>query len=111
MAFFSRLKSLLAGSRVDVSKRFALLREAISGNDVQVLHGPRPPQRQDRGAEDSGHREDGRLRGPLQRAHKPPEGEIAMQLKHPRIVQTYEYGTTTDGAPYMVMEYLEGART
>ena len=35
------------------------------GNDVQVLHGPRPAQRQDRRAEDSGHREDGRLRGPL----------------------------------------------
>ena len=41
--------------------------------------------------------------------NKPSEGEIAMQLKHPRIVETYEYGTTTDGAQYIVMEFLEGA--
>ena len=40
---------------------------------------------------------------------KPSEGEIAFQLKHPRIVETYEFGVTTEGAPYLVMEYLEGA--
>ena len=40
--------------------------------------------------------------------HKPPEGEIAMQLDHPNIVQTYEYGVTTDGSPYLLMEYLDG---
>ena len=40
--------------------------------------------------------------------NKPCEGEIAMQLKHPRIVETYEYGLTTEGRQYLVMEYLEG---
>jgi serine/threonine-protein kinase len=40
---------------------------------------------------------------------KPSEGEIACALKHPRIVQTYEHGITTDGAPYLVMEYIDGA--
>ena len=39
---------------------------------------------------------------------KPSEGEIAMQLKHPHIVETYEYGLTTEGAQYLVMEFLEG---
>ena len=29
---------------------------------------------------------------------KPCEGEIAVQLKHPRIVETYEYGLTTEGS-------------
>ena len=40
--------------------------------------------------------------------NKPSEGDIAMQLKHPRIVETYEYGMTTEGAQYLVMEFLEG---
>ena len=40
---------------------------------------------------------------------KPAEGEIAMKLKHPRIVETYEHGSTTDGAAYLVMEHLDGA--
>ncbi len=39
---------------------------------------------------------------------KPREGEIAVQLKHPRIVETFEYGLTTEGAQYLVMEFLEG---
>ena len=39
---------------------------------------------------------------------KPCEGEIAAQLKHPHIVETLEYGLTTEGAQYLVMEFLEG---
>ncbi len=39
---------------------------------------------------------------------KPCEGEIATQLKHVRIVETYEHGLTVDGAQYLVMEFLEG---
>lgn len=40
--------------------------------------------------------------------NKPPEGEIAMQIKHPNIVETYEYGVTTTGQEYIMMEYIEG---
>jgi eukaryotic-like serine/threonine-protein kinase len=40
---------------------------------------------------------------------KPGEGEISVLLKHPNIVETLEYGLTTDGEPYLVMEFLEGA--
>lgn len=39
---------------------------------------------------------------------KPSEGEVAVTLKHPHIVQTYEYGTTTDAEQYLVMEFVEG---
>lgn len=42
------------------------------------------------------------------RLKKPTEGEIAIQLKHPRIVETTEYGMTTNGEQYLVMEYVEG---
>ncbi len=39
---------------------------------------------------------------------KPSEGEIALQLRHPNIVRTYEYGYTLDGEQFLVMEFVEG---
>lgn len=41
--------------------------------------------------------------------NKPTEGEIAMQFKHPLIVETYEYGSTVAGQEYILMEHLAGA--
>ena len=39
---------------------------------------------------------------------KPTEGEIAMGMRHPLIVETYEYGMSTKDEPFLVMEYIEG---
>ena len=39
---------------------------------------------------------------------RPPEGEIASQIIHPHIVRTFEYGTSTQGEHYLVMEYIDG---
>ena len=39
---------------------------------------------------------------------KPSEGEVCLALKHENIVRTYEHGLTTDGDPYLVMEWVEG---
>jgi serine/threonine-protein kinase len=39
---------------------------------------------------------------------KPSEGEIAKQIVHPRIAETYEYGLTKDGKQYLVMEFVAG---
>ena len=39
---------------------------------------------------------------------KPSEGEVALALKHPNIVRTYEYGYTLDGEQFLVMEFVEG---
>lgn len=40
--------------------------------------------------------------------NKPSEGEIALLLKHPQVVETYEYGVTTKGREILVMEYIAG---
>jgi serine/threonine-protein kinase len=40
--------------------------------------------------------------------NKPNEGEIALQIKHDRVVETFEYGVTTTGQEYILMEYIPG---
>ena len=40
--------------------------------------------------------------------NKPHEAEIAMKIKHDRVVETYEFGKTTTGQEYILMEYVEG---
>ena len=40
--------------------------------------------------------------------NKPPEGEIALQIQHPQVVETFEYGITTTGQEYILMEYING---
>jgi serine/threonine-protein kinase len=40
--------------------------------------------------------------------NKPSEGEIALQIRHPQIVETYEFGVTTTGQEYIMMEYING---
>ncbi|GIX04723.1 MAG: serine/threonine protein kinase [Planctomycetaceae bacterium] len=42
------------------------------------------------------------------KTRKPSEGEIAISLKHPHIVETYEYGITTHDEQYLVMEFIDG---
>jgi serine/threonine protein kinase len=39
---------------------------------------------------------------------KPSEGEIALSMHHPCIVETYEVGVSPKGQPVIVMEYISG---
>jgi serine/threonine protein kinase len=36
------------------------------------------------------------------------EAEIMSELRHPHIIQIFDFNTTSDGLPYFVMEYLDG---
>ena len=40
--------------------------------------------------------------------NKPSEGEIATSMHHKNVVKTLEYGVSTKGAPYLVMEFVDG---
>jgi len=39
---------------------------------------------------------------------KPNEGQIGLRLKHPRLVETLEYGLSSEDEPFVVLEFLEG---
>lgn len=45
---------------------------------------------------------------PDSRARFRRESQIVARLQHPSIVTIYDYGTLTDGAAYLVMEYVPG---
>jgi eukaryotic-like serine/threonine-protein kinase len=109
MAFLAKLKNLVAGNRVDVSKRFALLREAISGTMSKFYMARDLRTGTVVGLKILDIKKTADFEARFKGLQKPTEGEIALQLKHPRIVETYEHGLTTTGAQYLVMEFIEGA--
>jgi serine/threonine-protein kinase len=39
---------------------------------------------------------------------RPPEGAIAIQVVHPHVVRAHEYGESTSGEHYLVMDFVEG---
>lgn len=39
---------------------------------------------------------------------RPSEGEVAVQLQHPHIVRTWEFGYTRADEQFLVMEFIEG---
>jgi len=103
-SFLSKLQTQLFGQqKIDVSARFELLRDAISGTMSNfhlardIISGKHVGLKlldKDKTAAF-----EARFKG----LNKPSEGEIAMQLKHPRIVETYEHGQTTTGSTYIMM--------
>ena len=40
--------------------------------------------------------------------NKPSEGTVAMSLKHPYIVDTYEFGITSEDEHYLAMDFIDG---
>ena len=43
-----------------------------------------------------------------QREARPLEGEMAIQFVHPHVVRTLEYGISTKGEHFLVMEFIDG---
>jgi eukaryotic-like serine/threonine-protein kinase len=108
MHLLDRLKSMLPAPRLNVQRRFALLKTAISGSMSNFYMARDLQTDKIVGLKilDAGKTKafESRFKGLV----KPSEGEIAIQLKHPRIVETYEYGLTVEGAQYIVMEFVDG---
>lgn len=103
------LQSFLKKEKVDIGMRFDQMSEGFTGT-MSKFHKARDRANKDRiiGLKvcDSEKTEffESRFRG----LNKPSEGEIAMAIKHPRIVKTIEYGVSTKGQNFIVMEYVSG---
>jgi serine/threonine protein kinase len=102
--------SKVAGSKgVDIEARFERLRSAISGTMSNFyvakdrVHGDRIVGVKLCDMEKVEFFES-RFKG----LKKPSEGEIAIQLNHPNIVKTFEYGTSNKGQQFLVMEFIDG---
>ena len=108
MPLFNRFKSMFPRGRLNVPKRFVLLHEAISGTMSSFYMARELGTEQVVGLKILDPAKTAVFEARFKGLRKPCEGEIALQLKHPRIVETREYGLTTEGAQYLVMEYLDG---
>ena len=101
-------KSILEGGKVDIARRYEILREAVSGT-MSDFHKARDRQTgQVVGLKILDKKKTDLLEQRFRGLNKPCEGEIATSLVHPRIVETYGYGITTKGEQFIVMEFLDG---
>ena len=94
--------------RVDLRERFELKRRAISGTMSKFYMAYDRKTDQTVGLKIADREKVETFEARFKGLNKPTEGEIAVQMDHPLIVKTYEFGTAVDGSPYIVMEYIEG---
>ncbi len=110
MGLLDKLKSAFASrpGKLDVESRFERMRTAVSGtmSNFQVVRDIKLNKTVGLKLLDveKCNTFEARFKG----LKKPSEGEIAVQMKHPLVVETYEYGVTTKNQPYLIMEYIEG---
>lgn len=108
MDILGKVKSLFSGNKLDVSSRFELEKQAFNGtmSKFRVAREFKTGKRiglkfLDKEKTDAF---EGRFKG----LNKPSEGEIGLQIKHPRVVETYEFGMTTNREAYILMQYVDG---
>jgi serine/threonine protein kinase len=94
--------------KVDIKKRFEVLRKSVSGTMSTFYMARDRDTDHTIGLKISDSSKTELFEQRFKTLKKPSEGKIAVQVDHPHVVKTYEYGTTLDGESYMVMEYLKG---
>ncbi len=94
--------------KVNLRDRFELLREAISGTMSSFYMARDRKSGEIVGLKILDRKKTAQLEARFPGLKKPPEGEIAMQMKHPHIVRTLEHGVSTDYEQFLVMEFLDG---
>lgn len=109
MSLFDSFKSLLGtGTKVDIRKRYELVREAISGTMSKFYLARDRQTGQMVGVKVIDRQKLAEFESRFKGLKKPSEGQIAKSLEHPNIVKTYEYGLTTRNEQYLAMEFISG---
>jgi serine/threonine-protein kinase len=108
MALKNFFAQLLSGGKVDIAARYEIMRDAVSGT-MSNFHMARDRQTgQIVGLKILDKQKTEQLDQRFRGLGKPSEGEIAMSIVHPRVVQTFSHGMTTSGEQFIVMEFLDG---
>jgi serine/threonine protein kinase len=108
MDFFAKVKSFFRNDRLDVSSRYELMKESISGTMSKFRVAREIKTGKLVGMKFLDGEKTAAFEARFKGLSKPSEGEIAVHIKHPRVVETYEFGVTTNNRQYIVMEYVEG---
>ncbi len=94
--------------KVDLRRRFELLKKAITGTMSQFFKARDRETKEIVGLKVLDPEKVAKFEARFKGLDKPSEGEIAVQLQHPNIVRTLEHGISTKNEPFLVMEYIEG---
>jgi serine/threonine protein kinase len=114
VGFFSSLKNLFSSKprtklpRIDLKKRFELLNRTGQGSMSRVWRARDRKAGREVCVKLLDKEKTSRFESRFLGLNKPLEGAICTALRHPNIVQTFEYGLTTAGEYYLVMELIEG---
>ncbi len=115
MSLFDSLKSAFQSSgsnvscRIDVEGRFARQRTAVTGT-MAHFYVAKDREHDDRmvGIKILDIEKMELFESRFKGLKKPSEGEIALSMHHPNVVETYEVGLTMKGQPVLIMEYIAG---
>ena len=108
-SFLHKFTDMFKDRRVDVAERFQLVREAVYGTMSNFHMAIDRTTGKTVGLKLCDKDKTAAFESRFKGLKKPSEGKIALQLKHPNIVETFETGITKDGRPYIVMEYVDGS--
>jgi serine/threonine-protein kinase len=108
MGLVEKVRSLFTPSKLDVARRFEILREAVHGTMSNFYKVRDRQTGAILGLKVCDREKTAFFENRFLGLSKPSEGEIAMRFDHRCIVKTFEYGTTTAGEHYLLMEYLDG---
>lgn len=104
----SFFRSMLDGGKVDVLRRYEILRDAVSGT-MSNFHQARDRETGEIvGLKVLDKTKTEQLEARFRGLEKPTEGEIAVRFDHPTIVKTFRHGMTTKNEQFLVMEFLDG---
>ncbi len=107
--FLRTFTDMFKDRRVDVAERFQLVREAVYGTMSNFHMAIDRTTGKTVGLKLCDKEKTSAFEARFKGLKKPSEGKIALELRHPNIVETFETGVTQDGRPYIVMEFVEGA--
>ncbi len=97
-------------SRVDVQRRFTILADASSQGSMSRVYKAFDRETGRTICLKVQHREKNAAAAARasREESRPPEGAIAIAVVHPHVVRTLEYGSTSGGEQYLVMDYIDG---